>query len=49
MKAKSLHNAEKCPETVEKRQARQQKKLNKLQSRLATAGISYDIKIAEHS
>jgi hypothetical protein len=45
MKAKKLHNANKCAETEEKRMARTQKKLNRLKSRLATAGINYEFKI----
>lgn len=46
MKAKALHNADKSSETEQKRQARTLKKVARLKTRLASAGINYDIQIS---
>ena len=48
-KAKKLHNAVKCEETVVKRKKRQISKVNKSLKKLKKAGIDYDFKIAEMS
>ena len=48
-KAKKLHNAVKCEQTVAARQKRQMKKVNKSMKKLQKAGITYDFKIAEMS
>ena len=48
-KAKKLHNAVKCEETVVKRKKRQISKVNKSLNKLKKAGIDYDFKIAEMS
>jgi len=49
MKAKKLHNAAKCDETIKKRQVRQVKNVKKRLAKLHKAGIQYDFKIAEMS
>merc|ERR1712080_515922 len=47
MKAKRIHNAVKCEETVQKRQVRQMERVKKSMSMLKEAGIDYNFKIAE--
>jgi len=49
MKAKRLHNAVKCEETVQKRQVRQVNRVKKSMAKLKKAGIDYNFKIAEMS
>jgi len=49
VKAKKIHNSEKCPETIQKRQVRQIKKVKNKLNRLQKAGINYNFKIAEMS
>merc|ERR1712240_643232 len=49
MKAKKLHNAAKCEETIKKRQVRQVKNVKKRLAKLQKTGIQYDFKIAEMS
>ncbi len=41
-----LHNSEKCAETEQKRAGRAAQKLVRLNKRLATAGIQYDVKFS---
>jgi len=47
MKAKRLHNAVKCDETVQKRQVRQMKQVKSKLAKLRKAGIDYNFQIAE--
>merc|ERR1712240_259864 len=49
MKAKKLHNAAKCEDTIKKRQVRQVKNVKKRLAKLQKTGIQYDFKIAEMS
>ena len=46
MKAKALHNSEKCAETEQKRRARQEKKLASIHKKLATAGVQYGLQLS---
>jgi len=46
-KAKRLHNAVKCEETIQKRQVRQVKRVKRSMAKLKKAGIDYNFQIAE--